>query len=73
MVPILKQNFHIRNFLVWKLQLLIQTSVIFAPIGQINNKAALVLIMDLYRDKPLPEPVMIQFFDAFMLCPASLC
>ena len=47
----------------------IQISLKFAPMSPIDNKAALVQVMAWRRtgDKPLPEAMLIQFIDAFML------
>ena len=40
----------------------------FVPMSPINNKAALVQVMAWRRtgDKPLPEPMMTQFTEAYM-------
>ena len=40
----------------------------FVPRGPIDNKPALVQVMAWRRkgDKPLPEPMMAQFTDAYM-------
>ena len=48
--------------------ILIQISLKIVPISPIDNKPALVQIMALCRtgDKPLPEPMMTQFTDAYM-------
>ena len=43
-------------------RILIQISLKFVPRSPIDNKPALVQI----RDKPLPEPMMAQFTDAYM-------
>ena len=45
---------------------LIQVSLRFVHQGQADNKAALVQVMAwrLFGAKPLPEPVMITFYDA---------
>ena len=53
----MKENFFI----------LIQISLKFAPTGLIDNKAALVQVMAWRRigDKPLPEPMLIVFTDAY--------
>ena len=47
---------------------LIQISLKFVPKGTIDNKSALVQVMDWRRtgDKPLPEPMMTQFTDTYM-------
>ena len=45
----------------------IQISLKFVPRGSIDNKAALVQVMAWCQtgDKPLSEPVMTQFIDAY--------
>ena len=51
-----------------KLGILIQISVQFFSKGLIDNIEALVQVMAWRRtgDKPVPEPVLIQFTDAYM-------
>ena len=46
----------------------VQISLKFVPRSPINIKAALVQVMAWRRtgDKPLPEPMMTQFTDAYM-------
>ena len=46
----------------------IQISLKFVPKSPIDNKSALVQVMAWHRtgDKPLPEPMMTQFTDAYM-------
>ena len=46
----------------------IQISLKFVPRSPIDNKPALVQVMVWCRigDKPLPEPMMAQFIDAYM-------
>ena len=46
----------------------IQISLKFVPKRPIDNKSALVQVMARRRtgDKPLPEPMMTQFTDAYM-------
>ena len=46
----------------------IRISLKFVPNGPIDNKAALVQVMAWRRtgDKPLPEPMLAQFTDAYM-------
>ena len=46
----------------------IQISLMFVPKGKIDNKAALVQVMDWRRtgDKALPEPMLTQFTYAYM-------
>ena len=48
--------------------ILIRISLKFIPEGSIDNKAALVQVMPWHQtgDKPLPEPMMAQFTDAYM-------
>ena len=55
-------------FLEWNDRILIQISLKFVPMNPIDNKPALVQVMAWRRigDKPLPEPVMAQFTDAYM-------
>ena len=51
-----------------KLYILIRNSLKFVPVGQIDNKSAFVRVMAWRQtgDKPLPEPMLIQFTDAYM-------
>ena len=51
-----------------KFWILIQISLKFVTKGLIDNKAALVQVMAWCwtDDKPLPEPMLIQFTDAYM-------
>ena len=46
----------------------IKISLKFVPRSSIDNKPALVQVMAWRRigDKPLPEPMMVQFTDAYM-------
>ena len=46
----------------------IHISLKYDPRSPIDNKSALVQVMDWHRtgDKPLPGPMMIQFIDAYM-------
>ena len=55
-------------FLNEKFCILIQTSLKFVPKGPIDNKWALVQVMDWWRtgDKPLSETMLTQFTDAYM-------
>ena len=48
--------------------ILIQILLKFVPNGQIDNKVALVQVMAWHRpgDKPLPEPMLRQFIDAYV-------
>ena len=49
-------------------KILIQISLKLVPRGPIDNKPSLVQVMVWRRtgDKPLPEPMMVQFTDAYM-------
>ena len=49
-------------------RILNQISLRFIPRSPIDNKPSLVWVMAWHRtgDKPLPEPMMIQFPDAYM-------
>ena len=51
-----------------KFCILIEISLRFVPKGFDDNKAALDQVMAWHRtgDKPLPEPMLIQFTDAYM-------
>ena len=51
-----------------KLYISIQISLKFVPMGPIANFAALVQVMAWCRtgNKPLPEPMLTQFTDAYM-------
>ena len=55
-------------FLNEKILILIRISLKFIPKGPIYNKWALVQVMAWHRigDKPLPEPMLTQFTDAYM-------
>ena len=57
-----------RIFLNENVRLSIQLSLKFLPKGPINNKSALVQVMacHLFGAKPLPEPMLSQFTDAYM-------
>ena len=52
-------------FMNEKFCILIEFSLKFVPRGLIDNEAALVPVMAWHRtgDKPLPEPMLIQFLD----------
>ena len=56
-----------RIFLNEKFRISIQISLKFVPMSPIDNKPALVQIMAWHRtgDKPLPEPMMALFIDAY--------
>ena len=49
-------------------RILIQISLKYVPRSPIGNKSALIQVMVWRRpgDKPLPEPMMTQFIDAYM-------
>ena len=55
-------------------RILIQMSRKYIPNGPINNNLALAKIIALCRtgDKPLYEPIMVSFFDAYMHHSASI-
>ena len=55
-------------FLNEKVRILIKISLKFVPKGPIDNESALVQVMAWRRtgDKPLPEPTLTQFTDAYM-------
>ena len=55
-------------FLNENVRISIKISLKFVPKGPIDNKSALVQVMAWRRtgDKPLPEPVLTQFTDAYM-------
>ena len=67
MVAILTDDFF-NDFPEWKWQNSDQISLKFVPRSPIDNKPALVQVMAWRRtgDKPLPEPMMTQFTDAYM-------
>ena len=55
-------------FLNENVRIFIQFSLTFVPKGHVNNKSAFVLVMAcrLFGNKPLPEPMMSQFINAYM-------
>ena len=57
-------------FLIEKDRILIQISLKFVTRSPIDNKPALVQVMAWCQtdDKPLPEPILTQFTDAYMQC-----
>ena len=57
-----------RIFLNENVRIAIQFSLKFVPKGLIGNKSALVQVMAcrLFCAKPLPEPMLTQFTDAYM-------
>ena len=56
-----------RIFLTENVRILINISLTFVPVGPIDNKLALVQVMAWSRtgDKPLHEPMLTQFIDAY--------
>ena len=56
-------------FLSENVRIAIQLSLKFVPRGPIDKKSALVQVMAWRRtgDKPIPEPLLNQFTDAYML------
>ena len=69
MAAILADGIFKRFFVNKNVRIFIQISLKFVPNGPIDNKSALVQVMAWRRtgDKPLPEPMMTQFIDAYML------
>ena len=68
MAAILADGIFKHIFLNENFRISIKISLKFVPKGSIDNKSALVQVM-VWRqtgDKPLPEPMMIQFTDAYM-------
>ena len=55
-------------FINEKFCILIRISLKFVPRGPIDNRPALVQVMAWHQtgDKPLPEPTLTQFTDAYM-------
>ena len=68
MVTILAYNIFKWIFSNKNCSILIQISLKFVPWSPIDNKAALVQVMAWHQrgDKPLPEPMVTQFTDAYM-------
>ena len=68
MAVILEDNILKCIFLNENDRILTQISLKFVPRSQIDNKSALVQVMAWCQtgNKPLPEPMMTQFTDAFM-------
>ena len=68
MAAILADNIFKCIFLNKNDRIPIQISLKFVPRNPIDNKSVLVQIMAWRRigDKPLPEPMMAQFIDAYM-------
>ena len=61
-------NIFRRIFLNENIRISIQFSPNFVPKGPIDNKPALVQVIDcrLFGAKPLPEPMVTHFTDAYM-------
>ena len=68
MVDILSDDIFKGIFLNKNARILIQNSLKFVPKSPIDNRPALVQVMAWRRrgDKPLPEPMLTQFTDAYM-------
>ena len=68
MAAIFADNILKHNFVDENVQLLIKISLNIIPYGPIENNPALVQIMACHQigDKPLSEPVMVLFGDAYM-------
>ena len=68
MAAVLADDIFKRIFLNENDRISIQISLKFVPRSPIDKKAALVQVMAWRRtgDKPLPEPMMAQFTDAYM-------
>ena len=68
MAPIVADDIFTWIFLKENSRIPIQILPIFVPNIPIDNKPAMVQVMALRRtgDKPLPEPMMTQFTDAYM-------
>ena len=68
MTAILADNIFKCIFLMKNVRISNKISLKFVPKGPIDNKSALVQVMAWCRtgDKPLPEPMLTQFTDAYM-------
>ena len=68
MAAILADDIFKSNFLNENVRISIKISLKFVPKGPIDNKSTLVQVMAwrLTGDKPLPEPMLTQFTDAYM-------
>ena len=68
MAAILADDIFNRIFLNENVWISIKISLKFLPKAPIVHKPALVQVMAWHRtgDKPLPEPMLTQFFDAYM-------
>ena len=68
MDSILADDIFKRMFVYENIRISIEISLKFVPKDLIDNKSALVQVMAWSRtgDKPLPEPIMTQFTDAYM-------
>ena len=58
----------------WKVFVLIQILLKSVPEGPVDNMPALFQVMVWHQtgDKPVPNPVMIHFIDAYMSCQISV-
>ena len=68
MAAILADNIFKCIFLDENVRISIKISLKFVPKGPTDNKSALVQVMAWHRTgaKPLPEPMLTQFTDAYM-------
>ena len=68
MTAILADDIFKHIFFNENVRILIEISLKFVPNGPIENKSALVRVMAWRRtcNKPLPEPMLTQFIDAYM-------
>ena len=68
MAAILADNIFKCIFMIEKLHIFIRISLNFVPKGPFDNKSALVQVMAWHQtgDKPLPEPMLAEFTDAYM-------
>ena len=68
MAAILTDDIFKHIFFNENVRISIQISLKFVPNGPIDNKSALVQVIAWRRtgDKPLPEPMLTQFIDAYM-------
>ena len=75
MAAILADDLFKRNLLNKMRCIFIIISLKYIPKGPIDNKAALVQVMAWCRigDKPLSEPMLIEFTDAYMRHKGEMC
>ena len=68
MAAILAHDIFKFNLFLWKWSNYVEMSQKFVPMSSIENGAALVQVMPWHRtgDKPIPEPMLTQFTDAYM-------